>query len=215
MLAGFSRGRRQFGVNNRVLLCCLRNKPEWSLEVVRLANKYRDSGVAGIDLAGDESFSASLHRDAFDEALRLGIHRTVHAGEAGPAENVDEALSVLHAERIGHGYHVLENQAVYDRVRREGVHLECCLLSSLQTRAVVLARDALEKHPIATFAKDGVSFGLSTDNSSVSSTTLTAEYALARSSARLSEAQLQAANRAAALASFLPAADKERLLAEL
>ena len=37
----------------------------------------------------------------------------MHAGEDGPASNVKEAIELLKAERIGHGYHVLEDDAIY------------------------------------------------------------------------------------------------------
>jgi hypothetical protein len=33
----------------------------------------------------------------YDEARRLGIQRTVHAGEAGPAKCVEQALSLMQA----------------------------------------------------------------------------------------------------------------------
>lgn len=35
-----------------------------------------------------------------------------------------KALDILHAERIGHGYHVLEDNALYKRIIDERIHLE-------------------------------------------------------------------------------------------
>jgi len=35
-----------------------------------------------------------------------------------------KALDVLHAERIGHGYHVLEDEALYRRIIDERIHVE-------------------------------------------------------------------------------------------
>ena len=37
----------------------------------------------------------------FNEAREAGVNRTVHAGEVGPAKCVQQALDVLHAQRIG------------------------------------------------------------------------------------------------------------------
>ena len=45
--------------------------------------------------------------EAFEIVKKAGIHRTVHAGEAAPAESVEQAVKTLHAERIGHGYKVI------------------------------------------------------------------------------------------------------------
>ena len=38
----------------RCLLCCLRGLDHLSEDILRLAIKYKDSGVVGIDIAGDE-----------------------------------------------------------------------------------------------------------------------------------------------------------------
>lgn len=61
---------------------------------------------------------------SFQEAARSSIHRTVHAGEASSAEVVREAVDTLKAERLGHGYHTLEDEALYKRLRQENVHFE-------------------------------------------------------------------------------------------
>ena len=69
--------------------------PHFARDTLRLAEKYRGEGVVGIDIAGDEASCAAgdaageLELDptevsVFEEARRLGVHRTVHAGEAGP-----------------------------------------------------------------------------------------------------------------------------------
>ena len=71
----------------------------------------------------------------FNEAKEKGIHRTVHAGEVGPAKCVQQALDLLHAERIGHGYRVLEDEKLYQRCLRDKVHFEVCPTSSLLTGA--------------------------------------------------------------------------------
>ncbi len=91
-----------------------------------------DVGVVGIDVAGDEGAAfdgadgivlAPVEREVFSRARDLGIRRTAHAGEAGPAGSVAQALDELHAERVGHGYHSVDDPDVYRRVLRERVHL--------------------------------------------------------------------------------------------
>ena len=83
--------------------------------------------------------------EAFVRAKQLNIHRTAHAAEDGPGRNIEESLNNLYAERIGHGYNVLDDMTIYDRVIKEQVHLECCPYSSLLTGSVPLNFD---KHPI-------------------------------------------------------------------
>ncbi|EMP28722.1 Adenosine deaminase [Chelonia mydas] len=98
----------------------------WSLEVVELCKKYQNNTVVAIDLAGDELVSETFpeHRKAYEEAERCGIHRTVHAGEVGAPSVIKEAINVLKTERIGHGYHVLEDPALYRELLGRKMHFE-------------------------------------------------------------------------------------------
>ena len=112
-LAGLARGERDFGVVARVINCSLRHyDPAVSLEIARLSVAYRDRGVVAFDLAGGEAGRpAGAHRAAFDVAAegRLGI--TVHAGEAAGAPSIADALDHCHADRIGHGTRLYEDQS--------------------------------------------------------------------------------------------------------
>ncbi|XP_069099651.1 adenosine deaminase-like isoform X2 [Pleurodeles waltl] len=90
---GLRDGERDFNIKARSILCCLRHMPNWSPEVVELCKKYRNNTVVAMDLAGDESMNCEAypgHRKAYEEAVRSGIHRTVHAGEVGPPSVVRE-----------------------------------------------------------------------------------------------------------------------------
>jgi len=83
--------------------------------------------------------------ETFESAKKLGIHRTVHAGESGGASQVTSAIDVLHAERIGHGYRITSDNDVFSRVKNDKIHLECCPWSSLLTGSITLAH---HPHPI-------------------------------------------------------------------
>ncbi len=47
------------------------------------------------------------------EAYKCGVHRTAHAGEFGPAENIREAIEQMKVERIGHGYATVKDEEIY------------------------------------------------------------------------------------------------------
>ena len=94
-------------------------------EIVQLAERYQSKWVVGLDMAGDELKPLHAnHVDAFCRAQELGLHITVHAGESGTASNVREAAQVLGAERIGHGYHVLDEREIYEFAKRKDLHFE-------------------------------------------------------------------------------------------
>ncbi|MBI3273200.1 MAG: adenosine deaminase [Planctomycetes bacterium] len=176
-LRGLERGCRRFRVRARLLLCCYRpSPPASSVATVKLASAYRDRGVAGIDLAGDErSHSAALHQRAFDLARRLGVPVTIHAGEGGPPANVRDALLLQKARRIGHGVHMTEAPDLVEYVRERGIPIEMCLTSNLQTRIV----EAIESHPFGGLLRAGVRVTLNSDDPGVSGITLSDDYRLA------------------------------------
>jgi adenosine deaminase len=214
------------------------------MEVVSLADKYRSEGVVGIDLAGDEhNYSNDAHVPAFKRALELGIHRTVHAGETGNAESVRQAIEHCHAERIGHGYAIIDDPTVYNLIRQNDIHLECCLTSSIQTNAVAkyIPKDSETEekhlffhghetktklhshikskkeiwHPIHHFARDGLNFSLSCDDPSVSQITIEHEYEHALADLKLSPAQLTQCVFNAARSTFLNDNEKQLLIQRL
>eukprot|EP00301_Raphidiophrys_heterophryoidea_P027111 c9495_g1_i1.p1 GENE.c9495_g1_i1~~c9495_g1_i1.p1 ORF type:complete len:498 (+),score=129.23 c9495_g1_i1:176-1669(+) len=106
--------------------------------------------IVALDIAGAEKgFPANQHIEAFAFAQKKFLHKTVHAGEGFGPESIFQAITDLHAERIGHGLSlfdssevtVKETQAekeVYvrelaDFVAHSRVCVEICLTSNLQT----------------------------------------------------------------------------------
>ena len=51
------------------------------------------------------------------QAKNLKINRTVHAGEDGPSVNVKIAVEEMFAQRIGHGYRVMQDPELYRKCR--------------------------------------------------------------------------------------------------
>ncbi len=95
------------------------------LDVVRLCEQYQSSWVVGVDMAGDELLPLDpRHVEGFRRARELGLHVTLHAGESGPASNIRQAVEEMGAERIGHGYHVLDDEKVYTFAKDKRLHFE-------------------------------------------------------------------------------------------
>ena len=235
VLRGFKTGEAEHGLTARVLLCCIRGLDQFSDDILRLCVKYRDQGVVGMDIAGDEEGLDPSQPNMFDpvtirvfnEARELGVHRTVHAGEVGPAKCVEQALDILHAERIGHGYRVLEDDNLYARCLRDKVHFETCPTSSILTGAqplnffyhAVCRSGQTFKFRLSSqfhfrFADDGANFSINTDDSMVTGTWTEQEYELVKSWG-LKEVHLVRANINAMKASFLPEKEKSELIKKL
>ncbi|XP_041859666.1 adenosine deaminase [Melanotaenia boesemani] len=212
---GLSEGEKAFSIKARSILCCMRHMPSWSMDVLRLCKKYQHEGVVAIDLAGDELLNCeanSDHRKAYEEAVRYGIHRTVHAGEVGPASVVKEAVEVLKAERVGHGYNTLENQDLYRKLLAQNMHFEMCPISSKFTGA---CNSDFTKHPIITFRKDKANYSLNTDDPLIFNSTLNLDYSTAHKYMGFTEEEFKRLNIQSAESSFLPDEEKKELLHRL
>uniref|UniRef100_A0A673AUX2 Adenosine deaminase n=1 Tax=Sphaeramia orbicularis TaxID=375764 RepID=A0A673AUX2_9TELE len=212
---GLQKGERAFNIKARSILCCMRHMPSWSMDVVELCKKYRHEGVVAIDLAGDESLNCEAypgHRMAYEEAVRCGIHRTVHAGEVGPASVVKEAVEVLKAERVGHGYRTLEDQALYKRLLAEKMHFEVCPISSKLTGA---CDPDFTKHPVITFMKDKANYSLNTDDPLIFNSNLHLDYSTAHKYMGFTEDEFKRLNICSAESCFLPDNEKKELLYRL
>ena len=199
-LAGLRRGQLDFGVRCGLILCCYRSiSVQENIETVNLARKYRDRGVIGIDLAGDEThFPAAPHAEAFALARKLELPITIHAGEGGHPENIREAVFEHGATRIGHGVSLQQDPELLKAVRDHGTVFEICLTSNLQTCTV----PSLQAHPFKKFLDEKLRVTLNTDDPGISNITLTDEFELAAHEFNLQPAQIRELRLSAARAAF-------------
>ena len=157
---------------------------------------------SGLDLAGDESRSALPFVSLFK---RLKLPVTIHAGEAGGAENVRQAMDTFGARRIGHGVRVLEDPRLMGRCA--GVTFEVCPTGEIHTGAAT----SWARHPVKRMVKAGLRVTLNTDDPSVSEITLGGELRECMR-AGLSGDDIKKAMVHAAEAAFLPPAGRRDLV---
>lgn len=210
--AGLERGTRNTGVRVGLIVCCLRHQSaETSVRVAKLAADNRDK-ICALDLAGDEArYDAAPHKKAFDIAVEAGLHRTVHAGEGGGADNIRQALDILAAERIGHGARVTDQPELVNSVRARAIALEMCPRSNVQTRAVA----SLAAHPIDMLLKAGVRVTVSTDSRLVSDTTMSAELERLRAQFAWGLKEFVQCQLNAAEAAFVPTDVRQELVSRI
>jgi adenosine deaminase len=200
-------------ITTRLLVSLNRHE---SLELAQIAAQEAadriESGIVGLDLAGDEAhFSAAPFEQIFREAQQNGLRTTVHAGEWGPAENVAQAIQLLNAERIGHGVRVLDDPQVAALARDRGTPFEVCPTSNFQSGVI----ENLDQHPIRQMTDVGINTTINTDDPGISQITLSGEYALVCERNGLNLEILQGRVIAAVRAAFLPVREIDRLVAAI
>jgi adenosine deaminase len=188
VLRGLKEGARTFNNKFGLIICAMRNlPPSGSIEMAKLAVRYREQGVVGFDLAGDEvGYPPKDHLNAFYYIQRNNFYITIHAGEAFGKESIWQALQYCGTHRIGHGLHlkddimtadgeIIEMGYLSQYVLDRRIPLEVCLSSNLHTGAV----PDLRYHPFPLLLRNGFRVTLNTDNRLMSNTTLSKEYWLA------------------------------------
>ncbi|KAE9550366.1 hypothetical protein FO519_006426 [Halicephalobus sp. NKZ332] len=211
---GFERGKKDFDVDARSILCCIRGHESWTDEVLEMATNLRHLGVVAIDVAGcsggaDEQYEPCVIQ-VFKEAEKRGIHRTVHAGESGGPREVVLAIEEMKAERIGHGYRLLRDPESYHRYAIEKkIHFEGCPYSSVMTGAVSLDWTT---HPIIQWVKDGVSFSINTDDPTCFDNTILTDMCIVHDEIRIPMEVVWKTQYDAAQATFLPEDEKAKLV---
>ncbi len=214
MLAGLARSALPSGL----ILCGMRHQFDGQVaRTAELAVRYHGQGVVGFDLAGPEAgFPPARHAQALARVREAGVPITLHAGEADAAERVLEAAE-HGAVRIGHGVRLADALAdparrhLVDAVIARGLHLEVCPTSNVHTGAY----RSLEAHPITALWRAGVSCSYHTDNRLMSMVSLAQEAQNMVRHCGLTLQDLLAMTRAAADASFLPAAARAQAQAEI
>jgi len=189
VLKGLERGKADFGVDYGLIICAMRNM-QLSAEMAELAVDFRERGVVGFDLAGEEGgFPPKKHIDAFHYIQRENFNITIHAGEAFGKESIWQAIQWCGAHRIGHATRLIEDIALDTQdpssVAKMGylaqyildkrIPLEICLSSNVDTGAA----ESLEKHPFGLFYRCGFRVTLNTDDRLMSDTTMTREFMVA------------------------------------
>ncbi|NLF37972.1 adenosine deaminase family protein [bacterium] len=178
-----------------------------SIELVQAMIRIRDTmgiPIVGLDIAGAEKgYPPDDHVEAFDLAHRNFLKKTVHAGEAYGPESIFQAITLLHADRIGHGFYLfspgrITDDSITDKrayvrqlaefIADRRITIEVCLTSNMQTNPHLRK---MSDHAFRKMNAARLSTTLCTDNRTVSKTTVTKEIGLAVRHFNLSRVELK------------------------
>jgi adenosine deaminase len=187
VLAGFADGEKAARAEGRTItvrcLVTALREAATSMEIARLAIRFRDKDVVGFDIAGAEAgYPPTRHLDAFEYMRNHNGRFTIHAGEAFGLPSIHEAIAFCGADRLGHGVRIVDDieqgrDGTYQLgrvaaiVRDKRIPLEMCPSSNVQTGAV----RSIAEHPFDLLARLRFRVTVNTDNRLMSDTTMSME----------------------------------------
>lgn len=164
----------------------------------------------GVDLADNEvGFDSLPFAPLFRKAKDIGLHVTIHSGEAnvpGAAHFVLNAVQHLGAERIGHGLQIVKDPEVMSEMKRLQIPLELCPTSNWLTNAI----PALNAHPIRQLMEYGIPVTINTDDPGVFDLDMVHEYELLQKTYGFTLTDFNRINDTAACASFISFEKKQK-----
>lgn len=217
VLEGVRIGRSKCsGIMIGILVCAMsvgepRVNANENLETVRLCREYLGRGVVGLDLAGAEGiYSLEQFGYIFEEARRLEVPFTCHAGDTWGAESVRTAIA-FGARRIGHGHRAIEDDFVCKELIDKNIALEICPTSNIQCKTQI----SYKNHPLKKLFDIGIKTTINTDNMILSNVNLNKEYDVCIKEMGLTETDIIKMNMYSVEASFMPAEYKNELIDKL
>jgi adenosine deaminase len=200
------------GMSASLILCFLRHLTEQdALDTLQQALPWRDM-IVGVGLDSSErGHPPEKFARVFAECGELGLHRVAHAGEEGPPAYIETALDVLKVERIDHGVRCLEDAALTRRLAQQRIPLTVCPLSNVKLRVF----DDLKDHNLLQLLRAGIVATVNSDDPAYFGGYVNDNYLQTFAALPLTRDDAWQLARNSFSASFLPAADKARHLAEV
>ena len=205
-------GRETLGITSRLIMCFLRDKSAAEAEAT-LDEALKHTGrIIGVGLDSAEVGHPPVKfRDVFARARAAGLRAVAHAGEEGPVDYVWQALDELGIERIDHGNRALDDDALIERLVREGTALTLCPLSNLRLQVI----GDMRQHPLRALMERGVRVTVNSDDPAYFGGYVNENYLAVQTALSLSKVELMAIARTSFAASFLGQAEKDALMARV
>jgi adenosine deaminase len=176
--------------------------------IVEKAIRWSSRGIVGVDIAGPRPGGARYpYRELaplVEEARSAGLGVTIHVGEEGGEQGVEEIAEVvetLSPDRIGHGILAAREPGLMRELASRGIVLEICPTSNLLTKALS-GEDEL-RATIRAFVDAEVPFTIATDGPEMMRTRLRDEFELLLRIDAVDEDTLREANSRGHESSFV------------
>lgn len=186
---------------------------DWGVEKAASAlpalAEARDQGIIGIGIGGSEQkYPPEPFQKVYEQARKMGLHVTAHAGEVAGAESIWGALRALQVERIGHGTRAGEDDRLLEYLAEKQIALEMCPLSNVRTGAV----PTIDDHPVRRYFERGLAVTVNSDDPKMFGNSLAEEYRLLEERLGFSRDEVRSVILQGIRSSWLPGERKQQLI---
>jgi len=154
-------GREEFGISSRIIMCFLRHLDEaHAMETLKQALPHKDKIIAvGLD-SSELGHPPEKFTRVFTKAREEGFLTVAHAGEEGPASNINDSLELLKVSRIDHGVRCVEDDDLVEYLAKTRTPLTVCPLSNTKLKVF----EQMEDHNIVELLRKGLCVTINSDD---------------------------------------------------
>ena len=205
-------GLADFGISYKTILCFLRHlSEEDAIKTLNEAKEFIEL-IDGVGLDSSEVGNPpSKFKNVFAMAKEAGLKLVAHAGEEGPPEYVEEALSILKIDRLDHGNRSMESESLIEKLKESQMALTVCPLSNLKLCVV----NDMKDHPIKSMLDAGLLITVNSDDPSYFGGYLNENYHAIQESLNLSKEMIVTLVKNGFIGSFLSEDEKNKHLNEI
>ena len=198
---------KKYGIKSKLIFCMQRIKPE--AETIETLHEFekctcKDHFIA-VGLANAErNHPPGDFVHLFEEVKKLGLKITIHAGEEGPADYINQALELCHADRIDHGNSAEQDPAVLEKLKTRQIPLTMCPLSNLKLHVI----EDLKLHPLKRYLDSGLLVTINSDDPAFFGGYVNSNFIATQEALNLSRSDIIQLCKNSYLSSFLPESEK-------
>jgi adenosine deaminase len=215
VIGGYSRAAKDaamLGVSADLILCFLRDlSADSAMETLRAALPHKQLFI-GVGLDSDERGNPpSKFADVFALARSEGLKLTMHCDidQVGSIDNIRQVLDEIGVDRIDHGTNIVENPELVELVAARGIGLTCCPVSNSFVTADMKAAE------MVSLLRRGVKVTVNSDDPAYFGAYIAGNYLALAEKAGLGVDDVVRIAKNSFEASWLPAEEKARYLAEI
>lgn len=127
--------QKKFGISSKIIMCFLRHlSEEEAFETLEQSLPFKEY-IIGVGLDSSELGNPpKKFEKVFNKAKVHGYKLVAHAGEEGDISYIEDALDLLHIERIDHGVQAINSETLMKRLKEEQIPLTVCPNSNIELK---------------------------------------------------------------------------------